>query len=249
MDSDRKNALSILGVVVTLVLVSGVFANVSLVKRPTDYSSSAASPPPKLLCNSLNLTPSSGTAPLTVTATISATASRGEKITGYVFNFGDGTGNFQQTRPSITRDFQNPGTFTVKGYVVGKLSGQVGGTGNCQKTVTVNQSGGITVDKTRVEVYLSRADAQYGLVYGPGFTITSLGAIGWQIHYNEPTQGQGFYDSSGGIIPGSSYDVRTYINTNKSNGVYTGSAVVEYWYNDNIFQKGPTVYYTITLTD
>lgn len=245
MDSDKKNALSILALV---VLVLGIGAGVNLVQRGTSYLSQAApSSQNKLFCDSLTLAPTSGTAPLTVSATISARAIKGERILAYKFNFGDGTGEIQQVAPSSTHNFQSPGTFAVKGHVVGKLSGQVGGTGNCQKMVTVNQ-GGITVDKTRVEVYLSRADVQYGLVYGPGFTIISQGATGWQIRYSEPTQGQGFYESSGGITPGATAAIRSYININKPNGIYTGSAIVQY-YQNNSWQNGPTVYYTITLTD
>ena len=74
-----------------------------------------------------------------------------------------------------------------------------------------DQSGTITVDKTNVSTSLSRINAQSGFIYGDGFTITSQGATGWLIYNNEPTQGQGFYESSGGISPGSSSNIRTYI--------------------------------------
>jgi len=123
------------------------------------------------------------------------------------------------------------------------------GVGNTSTpTPPSNTSGTITVSTNSVNVTLSRANAQYGLIYGSGFTITSQGATGWQIHYNEGTSGQGFYESSGGINPGSSSTIRSYINANKSNGTYTGSAVVEYNKNGS-WQAGPTVSYSITLTD
>ncbi len=106
----------------------------------------------------------------------------------------------------------------------------------------------ITVDKTSVSVTLDRTGIQTGqLIYGSGFTITSQTATGWEIKYNEATSGQGFYESSGGINPGSSTNIRTYINTNKTNGTYTGSAIVRYEKNGTWYD-GPTVSYSIVLT-
>jgi len=102
-------------------------------------------------------------------------------------------------------------------------------------------TGTLSVDKTSVTVTLDRNNAVGDLVFGSVFTISSQGATGWQIYYNDPTSGQGFYDSSGGINPGSSYEVRTYVNTSKPNGTYTGSAVVEYSKNGN-WSAGPTVF-------
>lgn len=113
---------------------------------------------------------------------------------------------------------------------------------------TSNSSGTITVDTTSVNITLSRTNAQYGLVYGSGFTVTSQGATGFQVHYNEPTQGQGFSTSSGGMTAGSSSTIKSYINVNKSNGIYTGSAVIEYM-KDGSWLAGPTVSYSITLTN
>jgi hypothetical protein len=104
----------------------------------------------------------------------------------------------------------------------------------------------IKLDKTSVSVILNRSNAVSGLVFGSGFTITSIRANGWAIKFNEPTQGQGFYESSGGIVPGSSTTIRTYINTNKPNGTYTGSAIIQYAVNGNWYD-GPTVTYSITL--
>jgi len=107
-------------------------------------------------------------------------------------------------------------------------------------------SGSLVIDRSSVNVSLYKDNADGGLIYGQGFTIFSTGATGWQIKYNEPTQGQGFYESSGGISPTGSAVIRSYINPNKFNGVYTGSAVVQYYKDDN-WHDGPTVSYTITL--
>lgn len=107
---------------------------------------------------------------------------------------------------------------------------------------------GVILDKNMVEVTLDKANAQYGLIYGDGFKITSFNASGWAIKYNEPTSGQGFNLSSGGISPGDSTDIRSYISVNKSVGVYTGSAIVRYA-KDGIWYDGPSITYKITLID
>lgn len=106
----------------------------------------------------------------------------------------------------------------------------------------------ITVSASNISATLSRSSAQNGMIYAPGMTITSNSAHGFQIKYNEGTQGQGFETSSGGMSPGSSTQVRIYINPNKPNGTYAGSAVVEYS-KDGSWHAGPTVSYSITLVD
>lgn len=112
---------------------------------------------------------------------------------------------------------------------------------------TANQNlGSIVIDKTHVTVSLYKDQAANGLVFGTGFKIVSTGATGWQIKYNESTSGQGFYESSGGISPNGSTDIRAYINADKPNGIYTGSTVVQY-YKNSVWSDGPTVNYTITL--
>jgi hypothetical protein len=105
----------------------------------------------------------------------------------------------------------------------------------------------ILVDKISVEETLDRSNAQADIVYGEGFTLISRSATGWQIMYNEPTEGQGFYESSGEITPGSSINIRSFINTSKPNGVYTGSVVVQYKLN-GIWLNGPTISSKINLT-
>lgn len=105
---------------------------------------------------------------------------------------------------------------------------------------------GIRVNKSKVNEVLRKVNAQNGLIYGRGFTLTSVDATAWQIKYNEPTQGQGFYESSGGIAPGRSINIRTYINSNKPNGIYNGSAVIKYFSNGS-WKDGPTVSYRIIL--
>jgi len=108
--------------------------------------------------------------------------------------------------------------------------------------------GHISVDKVSVSVTLSRSQAQNGYSYGSGIRITSVDATGFQIKYNETTSGQGFDLLSGGMNPGVSVDLKSFIKTSKPDGIYSGSAVLSY-YKDGLWYEGPTINYSITLVD
>lgn len=108
-------------------------------------------------------------------------------------------------------------------------------------------SEGVSVDKTSVTANFSRTNADNGLIYGSGFTITSHGATGFLVWQN--SQGVGFYEASGGLTSNSTQTIRTYINPNKPNGTYTGSAIVKYTDSNNTEHDGSTVNYSITLSD
>jgi len=62
----------------------------------------------------LSVTPSSGTAPLSVTADASAsTDTDATPIASYTFNFGDGSAPVTQSQPTATHTYTKTGTFTV----------------------------------------------------------------------------------------------------------------------------------------
>ena len=124
----------------------------------------------------------------------------------------------------------------------------------------------LTIDKTNVETTMGRDFPNYtlmqkdqigyteGLLYGPGFTITNKTAKGYTIKYNQPTQGVGFYESSGGLQTGQTVKIHCYINPNKPNGVYKGSVTLQYnailpGATTTQLYDGPTINYTITLVD
>lgn len=111
---------------------------------------------------------------------------------------------------------------------------------------TVRTTPGIELNRASVAVTLNRSKAKNNIVSGQGFKITSKGATAFEIKYNEPTQGQGFTVSSGGITNGQTVEIGTYVSANKPNGVYKGSAVVRY-YQNGVWKDGPTVYYRIRL--
>lgn len=172
--------------------------------------------------------------------------------------FYESSGGIIAGTSAAIRSYINPnkpnGTYTGSAIVRYTKNGQdyTGPTVNYSISLTgqtsVSYDGTLTVDKTDVNVTLKRSNQSSGFIYGSGFTITSQGADQWSIYNNESTQGQGFNEASGGISPGSSSAIHTYINTNKPNGTYTGSVTVKYQKNGTD-GNGPTVSYTITLTD
>jgi len=110
----------------------------------------------------------------------------------------------------------------------------------------------ITVTHKDITETLSKAKATAGtgLVFGKGPVLTGVQSGQFDVYPNQPTQGQGFYTSSGGIGAGDTVDVQTYMNTNKPDGVYTGSATLQYYVSAlQKWENGPTLTYTITLTN
>lgn len=118
---------------------------------------------------------------------------------------------------------------------------------------TATPAPSVSVNTTSVSVTLSRAQQIGGFIYGPGFTLTNgtSEVISFCLIDNQVSQGEGFRQSSGGLGPNSSTNIQTYINTNKSNGVYTGSSTVKYGSNCSSTSGTvvATVSYSITLTD
>lgn len=117
---------------------------------------------------------------------------------------------------------------------------------------SANNTGSLTVDKNSFNVTLSRKEAPIGSgsVYGSGVTLTSQGAKGFFVAENSDSRGFGLFEQTGGMSLGSSVNIRSYIALSKSNGTYSSSATIK-WYDSNnqLNDDGPSVSYTITLTD
>lgn len=96
----------------------------------------AAAPVQQVVCDSVSITPSSGTAPLEVTTTISGHTVNGGSVASYVYNFG--SGDISSTEQSRAFTFTTEGTYTIKGWVVDNLGKKAGGSGNCLTSVTVS---------------------------------------------------------------------------------------------------------------
>ena len=119
----------------------------------------------------------------------------------------------------------------------------------------------ITVSTTSVAVTLHRSNPNValmvadhsgyteGMIYGPGLTVTSVRSGAWELRITAGDAGQGFYEASGGLVPGTSTKVHTYMNPVYPNGVYTGSAVLRYYTAKWGWLNGPVIRYTITLAN
>jgi PKD repeat protein len=108
----------------------------------------------------LGLTPSSGAAPLTVTADGSGSSDPDGTVAGYRFDFGDGTVVSQSGKSSATHVYPNPGSYTVT------------------LTVTDNQGAASTPATATVTVTSGGGGGGGGgnLVANPGF---ETGLTGW----------------------------------------------------------------------
>ena len=86
---------------------------------------------------SLTVTPTSGQAPLSVTADASASTAGNAPISSYTFNFGDGTIVGPQTSPTASHTYQTPGTYYPVTVTVTDSSNA---TATAIRTVTVNSA-------------------------------------------------------------------------------------------------------------
>ena len=85
----------------------------------------------------LTVTPTSGQAPLSVTADASASTAGHAAISSYTFNFGDGTVVGPQTSPTANHTYQTPGTYYPVTVTVTDTSNA---TATATQTVTVNSA-------------------------------------------------------------------------------------------------------------
>ncbi len=93
------------------------------------------------VCDSLAVTPSSGTPPLNVTAVLTGHTANGGSIASYKFDFGDGTSPVTQASPTLAHTFASAGNFTVKGFIIDNKGNIDGGSGSCQQTATITLQG------------------------------------------------------------------------------------------------------------
>ncbi len=99
-----------------------------------------APPPPaqEVICDRLTVTPSSGEAPLTTRAEVQGHTNNGGFVTGFIFDFGDGSEIFKVPGNYYIHTYNFPGVYTVRGSVEDNLGNVAGGSGICQATLTVN---------------------------------------------------------------------------------------------------------------
>src|SRR6185437_698934 len=85
----------------------------------------------------LTVTPTSGQAPLSVTADASASTAGNASISSYTFNFGDGTIVGPQASPTASHTYQTPGTYYP---VTVTVTDNNNATATATQTVTVNSA-------------------------------------------------------------------------------------------------------------
>ena len=122
---------------VTLKNEDGLTATASKVVTVT---ASAQSPAPTAPAAVLNVTPTSGTAPLVVSIDSSASTGGGSTITGRTIDFGDGT--WVNYTPTTTHTYTKAGSYTVRLT----LKNQAGLTATASNVVTVTASGSSTAE-------------------------------------------------------------------------------------------------------
>ena len=132
-------------------------------------------PPPKPVAR-LEVTPSSGPAPLQITASASTSkAGKGATITSYDFDFGDGNATGPQPKATVKHTYKSPATYTVT-LTVTNSAGQ---TAKTSKEVTATDTPPpkpvarltVTRDGAQFKVYVG-ADGSASTA-GQGATITS----------------------------------------------------------------------------
>ena len=92
----------------------------------------------KTVCDSLVLDVTSGPAPLKVHATVSGHATPSAALASYQIDFGDGSASYSATTArSVEHQYNNSGTYTIKGAVTDSLGNVSAATDACQVVVTV----------------------------------------------------------------------------------------------------------------
>jgi hypothetical protein len=111
----------------------------------------------------------------------------------------------------------------------------------------------INVQPLSVSEELNRSNVSptTGLILGQPIEVIAQNQLtGYEVDYLTPTQGQGFYQSSGGLGPHQAVGLQTYINpSSKANGVYNGQAIIKYQSYNGQWLNGPTVNYNINLAN
>lgn len=185
----------------------------------------------------LRITPVSGSAPLTVTATATVNTARSCQRSTYTIDFGDGSAPFQLTVPAnrcqelsqdITHTYQNPGTYTAVLSIgthrtevrvtVGGSGSNTGNTGNTGNTAgTGNPSTNFSVSPENGQAPLSavarfnlRPGDPYEIDWGDGSTPASSGSF----NQRDPLPVDGTFFTQ-------AFETRTISHTYQQNGTHT----------------------------
>lgn len=106
-----------------------------------------------------------------------------------------------------------------------------------------------SVNKTSVTSTIKRNGKTTGMGFGDGITATSNTSYGYSVANDQGQSGVGLESGSTGLLPGQSRNILTFITFDKPNGTYTGTNTITYYDENSKSHTGPTINYTITLTD
>lgn len=110
----------------------------------------------------------------------------------------------------------------------------------------------VTLQKSKPDKELAAKGGVQNLLYGPGLNLVcNEETYAWEIRYEKPTQGAGFYEARGeGLATrDKSVSLRTYINPSKQNGVYEGNAKLRCMSRQGTLLEEIPLRYRITLVD
>jgi PKD repeat protein len=125
-------------------------------------------PPPRPVAQ-LEVTPSSGPAPLQITASGSTSkAGKGAKITSYDFDFGDGNKTGPQPKATVIHIYESPGTYMVTLTV----TNSAGRTAKTSKEVTATD---IPPPKPVARLRVGRDGAQFKVYVGADGSASTAG--------------------------------------------------------------------------
>jgi len=82
-----------------------------------------------------------------------------------------------------------------------------------------------------------------------GPILTATHSTGYAFYPNLSSQGAGFRTSSGSLATKQKLTTQLYINRTKANGTYKGTDTLRYQTKSGAWVNGPTINYTITLTN
>lgn len=188
-----------------------------------------------------------------------------QNFTGGIEGFFNPSGNLQPGQTVNVLAFINPYDFADGNYTFqGLLTYLVPGTATAPQhwvngpTIHLNASltgpayeSYVTANPLSITETLHRSQVgPSGNIFGQPIMLYSPVGTTYQLQesLNAP-QDRGFYNS-GSIGPRQTTALQTYIDpSNYPNGTYQGSAVIQYRNNQGQFLAGPTVTYTITLTN
>lgn len=212
--------------------------------------------------------PAFGANPLLVSFSPSGGTTLGISLAGFQWDYlGNGNWDTSTTNGLASFTYNQNGTFTPKFRVKGS-DGSVGPTCTYPYLIIVGTSTEfsnsiIAVDKLNLNITISKSSHNYNFpgiesnlndggsrIFAPGFSVSSkdqFTAIRYKTAYNSLF---GVYETGYDLEKGTSGVYHFFIDKNQPNGIYNGEYSITYTTNNGtVVNDGPTIKFSITLTD